>query len=95
MKNQTIQIVITKDNSIIAKGSITNKCIHSIDILPEYQHQGYGKTILKQLIKLGGNWLWVNINNSPAISLYTQFNFQIIDQTNDFYKMKLRKIIND
>jgi len=90
MKNQTTHIVIIKNNDIIAEGAITNKCIHSIKVTPQYQHQGYGKLILQQLIKLGGNWLWVNINNNSAISLYIQFNFQIIDQTNGFYKMKIK-----
>lgn len=68
--------------------------LHKIAIVPDYQGQGYGFYLLKniidnlRLIDIENIVLEVNINNINAIKLYEKLGFNVIGVRKNYYKMK-------
>jgi ribosomal protein S18 acetylase RimI-like enzyme len=69
--------------------------IFGLGIVPEYRRKGYGKELLHlivdSLMQRGRTkiTLMVNRENTPAIELYKQFNFQVIADF-EYYSKKVR-----
>ena len=85
----TKTVTISEGDCEIAVGSVTDGCIHDVEVAMEYRRHGYGTTLVKSLMLLGGRWMWVAASNMPAISLYGHLGFQIIETDGTYYKMQL------
>jgi len=79
--------------------------IYSIAIARECRHRGFGRKLLEESIKemklnkVSAIFLYVNINNTPAVKLYEKTGFlkvkeveNICGQKERCYKMELRLI---
>lgn len=56
--------------------------VYNVGLIKEYRHLGYGSQLLSFIINKYGHlnlFLFVNLNNRPAIQLYRKFNFYYID----------------
>jgi RimJ/RimL family protein N-acetyltransferase len=69
-------------------------------IHPEYQNLGYGKLsvqlLLLEVFAMGGSAaeLVVLKANYKAFAIYVRFGFQVIEESKDSYRMRLKPIIN-
>lgn len=90
---RTVKIIefgtVSEGDCEIAVGSVTDGCIHDVEVAMEYRRHGYGTTLVKSLMLLGGRWMWVAASNMPAISLYSHLGFQIVEIDGAYYKMQL------
>jgi len=88
--------------SLSHRGIKKTAVIYSIGVENKYRGQGIGKQLLRISIQemesngIDEILLYVNKKNYPAISLYTKFGFDVIDELPDIcgegekcYKMKL------
>lgn len=73
---------------------IIDECyVDNIAVLPEYQHRGIGKRIVKYLIEVAKSReckfisLEVRQSNINAISLYKSFNFTLVGKRKNFYSL--------
>ena len=85
----TATIKIADHENDIAYGSVTGSCIHDLEVYEHYRNQGYGRKLLKALIQLGGNWMWVSADNQAAISLYRSLGFKVMETDDGWYRMQL------
>ena len=86
----TIEISILINNKeVIGRGRITEDVIHDLDVDLKYRGQGVATEIVRKLIGLGGRQLFVHVKNMPAIRLYQKCGFEIVDEADGFYKMRL------
>lgn len=85
----TRTVTIFEGDRDIAVGSVTDGCIHDVEVAMEYRRHGYGTTLVKSLMLLGGSWMWVAASNMPAISLYSSLGFRIIETDGGYYRMQL------
>ena len=96
IKNHIITIILVVDELSIGYAHIDyeNKYWFGICILDEYQGKGFGKEIMeyifnnKKIINLEEIYLSVDKINEKAIKLYKNFNFNIIEENDNFYIMK-------
>jgi GNAT superfamily N-acetyltransferase len=96
IKNHIITIILVVDEISIGYAHIDyeNKYWFGICILDEYQGRGLGKKIMeyifnnKKIINLEEIYLSVDKINEKAIKLYKNFNFNIIEENDNFYIMK-------
>ena len=54
---------------------ITDGWIHDFYIKKRHRNKGYGSSLIKQAINLGGYMLYVNIYNTEALNLYRKIGF--------------------
>lgn len=87
----TRTVTISEGDCEISVGSVTDGCIHDVEVAMEYRRHGYGTTRVKSLMLLGGRWMWVAVSNMPAISLYSHLGFQIVEIDGGYYRMQLTK----
>ena len=87
----TRTVTISEDDCEIAVGSVTDGCIHDVEVAMEYRRHGYGEMIVKSLMLFGGRWMWVAVSNMPAISLYRSLGFRIAETDGGYYRMQLTK----
>ena len=87
----TTTIRITGRENNIASGSVTDGCIHDVEVSSNYRRQGYGTKLVKSLVKLGGNWMWVAASNQAAISLYQSLGFRIVESDGGWHRMEYLK----
>jgi len=61
-----------------------------ICIIDKYCGMGYGKNIMKKLISLQDEDIYLSVDRSnlPGINLYKKFNFKIIDTNKKYFIMK-------
>lgn len=85
----TRTVTIFEGDRDIAVGSVTDGCIHDVEVAMEYRRHGYGTTLVKSLMLLGGSWMWVAASNMPAISLYSSLGFRITETDGGYYRMQL------
>lgn len=85
----TRTVTIFEGDRDIAVGSVTDGCIHDVEVAMEYRRHGYGTTLVKSLMLLGGSWMWVAVSNMPAISLYSSLGFRIVETDGGYYRMQL------
>lgn len=85
----TTNIAIRVNGNVVASGSLTDECIHEVEVAEKYRRQGYGTMLVKKLISLGGRWMWVNSNNQAAMALYTHLGFEITGVDGGFARMQL------
>ena len=58
----------------------------------EYQNQGYGTSVLSDLVNRYNHLtLYVFKNNDRAVKLYLKFNFRIIENNTSTYRMEMKK----
>jgi ribosomal protein S18 acetylase RimI-like enzyme len=102
IENHLVTIIGLEPNLIpIAYGHIdyckeTNIYWLGICILDEYQGKGFGNQMMIKLIEIFKEkqlskelYLTVDKDNQKAINLYKKFNFDLIEDNNTYYKMKL------
>jgi ribosomal-protein-alanine N-acetyltransferase len=87
--------VLTLDRKVIGFAVLMYADIEcqllNIAISPEYQHHGYGRYLLADLIdsaraeRAKELLLEVRVSNLPAQALYKKFGFSIIDERKDYY----------
>lgn len=68
---------------------ISDKYIQAIEVSPEYQGQGLGKTLLNELIKMGSTRLSVNKKNTKAKKMYDKL-FKVEREDKHMYYMVLK-----
>ena len=96
INNHIITIIFVDDGLSIGYAHIDyeNKYWFGICILDEYQGKGLGKKIMeyifnnKKIMNLEEVFLSVDKINEKAIKLYKNFNFNIIEENDNFYIMK-------
>ena len=71
----------------IGEGHVTDGCIHDIEVHEKYRNRGVATNIVKQLVSLGGNWMWVAVNDIQAIRIYESIGFRVSEKDGDFFKM--------
>lgn len=99
----SILIVARRENTILGFAGIWKAVdvMHVMDIVvsKKYRRQHIGKALLEELIKLTRKdninelTLEVRQDNIPAISLYTNFNFQKIGERKNYYGVNNNAII--
>jgi ribosomal protein S18 acetylase RimI-like enzyme len=102
IENHIVTIIGLEDNLIpIAYGHIDyckeqNIYWLGICILDEYQGKGFGNQMMIKLIEIFKEkqlskelYLTIDKDNQKAYNLYKKFNFNLIEDTNTYYKMKL------
>ena len=90
MDGLTTEVSILRDNKeLVGKGRITGDVIHDLDVELKYRREGVATEIVRKLIGLGGRQLFVHVKNMPAIRLYQKCGFEIVDEADGFYKMRL------
>jgi ribosomal protein S18 acetylase RimI-like enzyme len=84
------------DDSFFDKSKEQNIYWLGICILDEYQGKGFGNQMMIKLIEIFKEkqlskelYLTVDKDNQKAINLYKKFNFDLIEDNNTYYKMKL------
>lgn len=87
--------VIEKENQVIGFVMITIKVgechILNIGVLPEFQHQGYGKQLMSHALdeakKMGAGIAYLEVRklNSKAIAMYKKFGFTQIGERKNYY----------
>jgi ribosomal protein S18 acetylase RimI-like enzyme len=101
--NHTVTFIGSIQDKPMAYGHIDyskdeNKYWLGICLLEEYQGKGYGKQMMNALIDIFNNkdidtlYLTVDKDNSKAVSMYTKYSFNIIDEGESYYIMCLNKI---
>ena len=68
---------------------ISDKYIQAIEVSPEYQGEGLGKTLLNELIKMGATRLSVNKKNTKAKKMYDKL-FKVEKEDKHMYYMVLK-----
>lgn len=71
----------------------TSITIFQIQILPEFQGKGYGKSILKNLISKARNKIACLsvLKENPALRLYQSLGFTIVDEDNYEYHLEYKR----
>ena len=87
-------LMIEADNETVGKVRINRMdgeaWIYGFAILPEYQGRGYGRKVLRNIVKNeheAGNQIWLEVEakNSRALDLYESVGF-VKMQGQDYYK---------
>lgn len=83
-------IYIDKKDNVVGfiNMRISDKYIQAIEVSPEYQGQGLGKTLLNELIKMGATRLSVNKKNIKAKKMYDKL-FKVEREDKYMYYMTL------
>lgn len=83
-------IYIDKEDNVVGfiNMRISDKYIQAIEVSPEYQGQGLGKTLLNELIKMGATRLSVNKKNIKAKKIYDKL-FKVEREDKNMYYMVL------
>lgn len=80
--------VYVKDCELtIGEGHVTDGCIHDVEVHEKYRNRGVATNIVKQLVNLGGNWMWVAVNDIQAIRIYESIGFRVSEKDGDYFKM--------
>ena len=94
IKNSTYKIFVYDDDKLIGLVSgLSDECINLfisyLVIDPEYQNNGIGTSIIKNILNNNDIvYLWVYKENKIAISLYKRLGFNIIEENESRYYMK-------
>ncbi len=91
---------------VYSKGLKTQSVIYSIATAQKFRKKGFAKKLLKESIeemklnRISSVFLYVDVNNVPAIKLYKEMGFVIIEQIKNIcgqkencYKMELRLVL--
>lgn len=83
-------IYIDKQDNVVGfiNMRISDKYIQAIEVSPEYQGKGLGKTLLNELIKMGATRLSVNKKNTKAKKMYDKL-FKVEKEDKHMYYMVL------
>ena len=86
--------MIMVDNKVVGTIGVIDyedsKMIDEIFIEEEYRNKGIGTSIIKDILdKYDGMYLWVYKDNKEAIKLYKRFNFEVVEDTENRYLMKM------
>lgn len=83
-------IYIDKQDNVVGfiNMRISDKYIQAIEVSPEYQGKGLGKTLLNELIKMGATRLSVNKKNTKAKKMYDKL-FKVEKEDKHMYYMIL------
>lgn len=83
-------IYIDKQDNVVGfiNMRISDKYIQAIEVSPEYQGKGLGKTLLNELIKMGATRLSVNKKNTKAKKMYDKL-FKVEKEDKYMYYMVL------
>ena len=93
MDNGCIMVVVELNEQIVGyAGVYPNGDITNVAVLKEYRGNGYGKLLVKELIKqaslnkIDKLFLEVRVSNLVAIKLYENCGFKCISQRKRYYK---------
>lgn len=90
-EHMTVEIQIKDNDRTVARCSVTDHCIHDLDVHPDYRRCGYAKRLIDVLERnYDADWLWVKADNMEAVALYNNIGFKIVDIEEGYYKMSLR-----
>lgn len=85
----TCEIRIKDKDKVIAQASATNNYLHDLDVDEEYRRMGLAKTMISFLEReVNAKWLWVKSDNEPAVALYNNLGYKIIEIVDGYYKMQ-------
>lgn len=86
----TCEVIIKDGNDIVARGSATDRCIHDLEVHPDYRRKRYATRIIDMLKReFDADRLWVKADNVEAVALYNNLGFKIIEIDDGYYKMKV------
>lgn len=90
-KQMTVELKIKDGEEVIAECSVTNHCIHDLEVSKKYRRKGYATRLIDVLKReFDAEWLWVKTDNHEAVALYNNIGFRIVEVYDGCYKMKLR-----
>jgi ribosomal protein S18 acetylase RimI-like enzyme len=101
INNHIITLILIVDNLPVGYAHIDyddNKYWFGICIINKYQGKGYGKKLMEYIFNdekiknIDKIYLTVDKINTIAIKLYTNFNFNIIDEKDTYFKMCYSKL---
>lgn len=91
-EHMTVEISIKDNNRTFARCSVTDHCIHDLDVHPDYRRRGYAKRLIDVLERnYDADRLWVKADNVEAVALYNNLGFKIVEIDDGYYKMKLEQ----
>ena len=97
IKNRDCEIFLwyEKDSDeLVAQMTLENgdsdTWINSVFVSPRYRKQGLSYALLEVATVLGGTRLAVRKCNTKALHAYKKFGFEIFDENDKFYFMRLR-----
>ena len=91
-EHMTVEIQIKDGDRMVARCSVTDHCIHDLDVHPDYRRRGYAKRLIYVLERnYDADRLWVKADNVEAVALYNNLGFQIVEIDDGYYKMKLER----
>lgn len=86
----TCEVRLKDGRTVIAQGSVTNHCIHDLEVHPDYRRKKYATRIIELLkSEFDAEWLWVKSDNEEAVALYNNIGFKIVEIDDGYYKMQL------
>jgi ribosomal protein S18 acetylase RimI-like enzyme len=98
VKTHILTVIGTIDSVPIAYGHIDKDQSDTywlgVCVLEDFQSKGYGSDIIKYLIEhldIPTIYLTVDKVNNKALLLYKRFGFEVTDEFDTFYKMRLHK----
>jgi len=96
LKNHLITVLFFNNEEVLGYGHLDNENNATwlgIIISEKFRGQGYGKKIMQELINFhdGPIQLSVDKSNHNAVKLYTKLNFNIIEENDKIFIMKLTK----
>lgn len=102
IKNHIVTVIVTDDNNndIVGYGHLDfENCVWlGICVLEKYRGRGFGKKIMEKLIEkareneISEIQLTVDKENIIAKKLYEKFDFEVIKESETFYRMKRNKL---
>jgi len=91
LKNCDVYLVYKNETIIglFAFEDVSKKVeVKQIIVLPDYQHKGYGKEIVKEILRINKNksiCVVTHPKNTAAIILYLKNDFEITDWKDNYY----------
>ena len=81
---------LIKDNKLVGLYEIDKdrKYITALEVLPEFQGNGYSRILLRLAILRGATSLSVRSSNIRAIKIYTKYGFKVVERDNYMLYMK-------
>lgn len=73
----TAKATVFDGTNPVGAGSVTDGCIHDVEVTKDYRRRGIGTKIIKALQILGGTWLWVDTEDVGVMKFYESCGFEV------------------
>lgn len=73
----TVKLTFFEGVKPVGSGSVTDGCIHDVEVSAAHQRQGIGTKIINALRSIGGTWLWVDTEDVGVMKFYESLGFEV------------------